>query len=136
MRTPLVLLALTLPLIAHAQPRYHERMMEGGPRMMWDADEACMMGGGPYLHGYPWRMNLTEAQRAEADKIFDQARTRQRANREQMVAAQAKLREAMNKPKRDRDEIMNAWREIERIRARDFETNLDAQLEFDRLQAK
>lgn len=134
------LFALLSASAAHAQPGPHmgRGMMDGaGPRMMWDMDEACPMGGsGPYLHGYPWRMNLNDDQRKRADEIFDKARTRTRANQEQMIAAQTRLRDALNKPKRDRNEIMNAYREVETLRLRNFETSLDAQIEFDQLIAK
>ncbi|MEY3200553.1 MAG: hypothetical protein RIR70_103 [Pseudomonadota bacterium] len=137
---PCALAALFVSAPAHAQGgSYMGRgMMEGaGPRMMWGVDEACpMSGSGPTMHGYPWRMNLTDDQRRQADEIFDRARTRSRALEEQMSAAQSRLRDALNRPKRDRNEIMNAWREVETLRARNFENNLDAQLAFDQLITK
>jgi len=136
----LALCALFSSPLAHAQPAGHmgRGMMEGaGPRMMWDMGETCPMGGsGPYMHGYPWRMNLNEEQRRRADEIFDKTRTRTRAHQEQMMTAQNRLRDALNKPKRDREEIMNAYRELEQLRMRNFETNLDAQFEFDQMLGK
>jgi Spy/CpxP family protein refolding chaperone len=136
----LALCALITASAAQAQggPYMGRGMMDSsGPRMMWGVDDTCPMGGStPYMHGYPWRMNLTDDQRKQADEIFDRARTRSRALQEQMAAAQARLRDALNNPKRDRTEIMNAWRETEALRARNFENNLDAQLEFDRVMGK
>ena len=136
---PLMALCALLSATAQAQGRHMGQQMgrDGmevvGPRMMMDADEMCPMVSGPALHGYPWRMNLTDDQRKQAEQIFDHARTRIRANHEQMIAAQAKLRDALNKPKRDRAEIMNAYREVEQLRARSFEYHLDAQQQFDQL---
>lgn len=138
-----LLLSLTLasPLaqaqIAQMPPHMARGMMDTvGPRMMMDAEDMCPMTGGPYLHAYPWRMNLTDAQRAQAEQIFEKARTRLRANRDVMLTAQNRLRDALNKPKRDRAEIMNAYREVEQLRARQFEANLDAQIEFEQMLAK
>ena len=135
----LALCALLAAPLAHAQsgPYMGRGMMDGpGPRMMMDMDEACPMSASPYLHGYPWRMNLTDDQRKRADEIFDKARTRMKANRDQMMTAQNRLRDALNNPKRDRNEIMNAYREVEQLRSRNFEYSLDAQLEFDQLIGK
>lgn len=139
--------AALIPTLAHAQAGQHMGAPRGapmgqpmhmtpmGPHMMWGMDDTCPMAE-PRLQSYPWRTPMTDAQREKAEQIYDKAQTRQRAQYEQLRAAQTRLRDALNAPKRDRTAIMNAYREVERLRQQQFETNLDAQQEFDQLLGK
>jgi Spy/CpxP family protein refolding chaperone len=101
--------------------------------MMMDPGDLCPMEGGPSLHGYPWRMRLTDTQREQAEKIMDRSRTRLSALREQKQAAQARLREALSASNRNQPEIMQAYREAATLREREFEIQLETQREFDQL---
>jgi Spy/CpxP family protein refolding chaperone len=85
-----------------------------------------MMGGGWGGYGPQGTPDLSADQRAKIGKIQDETRRKNWALMGQMMDEQAKLRDLYDAPKRDSDAINKAYKNINELQARMYESAADA----------
>src|SRR5512139_3320197 len=94
-----------------------------GPGMMGGYGMGPGMMGGYGPQGMP---DLSADQRAKIGKIQDETRRKNWALMGQMMDEQAKLRDLYDAPKRDSDAINNAYKNINELQRRMYESAADA----------
>jgi len=107
-------------------------MMGGmmGPGMM---GAGVMMGG---MMGPLWALDLTDAQRAQINKIHDEARRKVWDVMGKMQDEWAKLRDAYASGERDRAAILGAYKRVGELRLQRIESMLDAHEKIDAVLTK
>jgi Spy/CpxP family protein refolding chaperone len=91
------------------------------------------MGQGMMGYGGTPGSSLSEEQRTKAIKIQDGTRKKMWESMGAMFDASSKLRDLFSDSTRDRAAISAAYRQVAELRQKMFETDFDAQEEFERI---